>query len=166
MVAARRSLRRVLRRPDADRATNVTSRARPPFEILEHTADIGLRAWGETREALFENCELGLADILDRREDGYGAGTTNQVSVQLHATDVEALLVEWMNEVLYALEDEEGCLQAVRMSEVGETQLRADVVLSVCEGPPEATELKAATYHQLSVGRRDSEWEATVYFDV
>jgi SHS2 domain-containing protein len=44
-----------------------SSDARLPYEILEHTADIGLRAWGETREALFENCALGLADILDRR---------------------------------------------------------------------------------------------------
>jgi SHS2 domain-containing protein len=140
--------------------------ARRPYEILEHTADIGLRAWGETWEALFENCALGLADILDRREDGDGAEATNRVSVQVHATDVEALLVEWMNEVLYALEDEEACLRAIRMTEVGETQLRADVELSVCEGAPEATELKAATYHQLSVRRRDSEWEATVYFDV
>ncbi len=144
----------------------MTSHARPPFEILEHTADIGLRAWGETREALFENCAVGLADILDRREDGDPAGATNRVSVQLHATDVEALLVAWMNEVLYALEDEEACLHAVRMTEVGETQLSADVELSVCEAVPEATELKAATYHQLSVRRRDSEWEATVYFDV
>jgi SHS2 domain-containing protein len=139
---------------------------RPSYEILEHTADIGLRAWGETPEVLFQNCALGLADILDRWKERDRVEATKRVSVQLQATDVEALLVEWMNEVLYALEEDEACLHSVRMTEVGETQLRADVELSDCEGAPEATELKAATYHQLSVRRRDSEWEATVYFDV
>jgi SHS2 domain-containing protein len=140
--------------------------SRPPYEVLEHTADIGLRAWGDTLEALFENCAVGLAEILDRTKDGDRLKPTNRVSVQLHATDVEALLVEWMNEMLYALEDEEACLRAIRMTEVGETRLRADVELSACDEAPEATELKAATYHQLSVRRHDSEWEATIYFDV
>ncbi|HEX2267128.1 MAG TPA: archease, partial [Actinomycetota bacterium] len=90
----------------------------------------------------------------------------NRVSVEVHATDIEALLVEWMNEVLYALDDEEACVHAVRVTEVGETELMADVEISACGGTPEATELKAATYHQLSVRKTDTEWEATVFFDV
>ena len=138
----------------------------PPFEVLEHTADVGLRAWGETREALFENCALGLAEILDRSGNGDVAEGTGRVSVELHATDVEALLVEWMNEVLFALEREEACLRASRITEVAETELRAWIELSACAGTPEATELKAATYHQLSVRETPQGWEATVYLDV
>ncbi len=88
------------------------------------------------------------------------------VPVQVTATDVEALLVEWMNEVLFALEGDELCLAAVEIGEVRETRLTAEIKLASCPGTPEATELKAATYHQLLVRRSDAGWEATVYFDV
>ena len=139
---------------------------RPPFETLEHTADIGLRAWGETREALFERCALGLAAILDRQLQTSGAQEVTPARVELEASDVEALLVEWMNEVLFALEDDEACLAAVRVQRVNERDLTAELDVARCPRAPEATELKAATYHQLSVRRGDTGWEATVYFDV
>ena len=136
------------------------------YEILEHTADIGLRAWGETREALFEHCALGLAEVLDRQIAAGAADAVNRVPVELEASDVEALLVEWMNEVLFALENDEACLAAVRVQNVRERHLTAEVDVGLCSSVPEATELKAATYHQLSIRRGDTDWEATVYFDV
>ncbi len=147
----------------------MTEASRPPFEILEHTADVGLRALGETREALFENCACGLAEILDRR------GTTGRsaendsvqtVSIELEASDVEALLVEWMNEVLFMLEPAEVCLAVAVVQRVTDTRLTADIALMECRHTAEGTELKAATYHQLAVRQVDNQWEATVYFDV
>jgi SHS2 domain-containing protein len=147
----------------------VRSHTRRPYQILEHTADIGLRAWGETREALFENCALGLAEILDRRwREGPRevASAFTGLSADLRAPDIEALLVDWMNELLFLLERDVVCLSATKIHEMDETRLSADIVLDPCAHAPEGTELKAATYHQLSVRRRDFEWEATVYFDV
>lgn len=140
-----------------------------PYEILEHTADIGLRAWGETREALFENCALGLAEIVDRqwRPTKHELASVQTGSTpELHAPDVEALLVEWMNEVLFLLDRGGKCLFATRIREIVDTQLTADVILVPCPHAPEGTELKAATYHQLSVRSGSDGWEATVYFDV
>ncbi len=74
--------------------------------------------------------------------------------------------MEWMNELLFLLERDAVCLSATKIREMAETRLSADIVLDPCAHTPEGTELKAATYHQLSVRRGDSEWEATVYFDV
>ncbi|HEX2090304.1 MAG TPA: archease [Actinomycetota bacterium] len=142
---------------------------RRPYELLEHTADIGLRAWGETREALFENCALGLAEILDRRwreEQREVAAAFTGLMADLEAPDIEALLVEWMNELLFLLERDTVCLSATKIREMDDTRLSADIVLDPCAHTPEGTELKAATYHQLAIRRRDSQWEATVFFDV
>ena len=142
---------------------------RPPFEILEHTADIGLRAWGDTREALFENCARGLAHILDRQPtsgQGRGTASVHTVSVEVQASDVEALLVEWMNEALFMLEPEDVCLGPILIQRVTERELTADIALTDSSHTPEGTELKAATYHQISVREISEGWEATVYFDV
>jgi SHS2 domain-containing protein len=140
----------------------------PPYEILEHTADIGLRAWGETREALFENCALGLAGILDRHWRGpkTDSDAIPGLMAQVHAPDVEALLVEWMNELLFRFERDDRCLVSTTIREFEDTQLLADVDFLPCIHAPEGTELKAATYHQLSVRKSGTGWEATVYFDV
>jgi protein archease len=162
--------------------------AAPDFEILEHTADIGLRARGQTLEELFENAAWGLAEILDvarraqaneaavdagtparspsARSRGAPAGYAPPWPITLAATDVEALLVDWMNELILLTEEGKACLAGVRVDEVEEDGLRARVDLVECDQVPEGTELKAATYHQLAVRQSDGGWEATVYFDV
>ena len=145
------------------------STARPPYEILEHTADIGLRAWGDTREALFENCALGLAEILDHSAGHprpYQAEAFTGLMVEVEAGDLEALLVEWMNELIFLMETTNACLRAVHVMEFINTRLMASPDFAECDHDPEGTELKAATYHQLSVRKTEAGWEATVYFDV
>jgi SHS2 domain-containing protein len=140
-----------------------------PYEILEHTADIGLRAWGDTREKLFENCALGLAEILDRDAGPPRAGEAQAFTgllLEVEADDIEALLVEWMNEVMFLIETTHACLRSTRVSELSDTRLRAEPELAECDHKPEGTELKAATYHQVSVRQVSGQWEATIYFDV
>jgi len=165
-----------------------TEGAPSPFEILEHTADIGLRVHGRTLEELFENAAWGLAEILDvdrsprdgqgrrvagggpprssRRRARGGAGVNSRHVHLRGVDDVEALLVDWMNELILLTEEGKACLADVRVEVVGEDGLRARVDVVDCNPRPEGTELKAATYHQLAVRHTDGGWEATLYFDV
>ena len=140
----------------------------PAFEILEHTADIGLRAWGSTPEELFENAAWGLADILGARAT---AAETDQKpvagpAVNARAADIEALLVEWLNEVLFALERSGACLADVEALKVVPDEADGNLLLVACDGPKSGTELKAATYHQISVRPENGGWSAIVFFDV
>jgi SHS2 domain-containing protein len=140
----------------------------PAFEILEHTADIGLRAWGASPEALFENAAWGLADILGARAT---PGETDQKpvagpAVNARAADIEALLVEWLNEVLFALERSGACLADVEALKVVPDEADGNLLLVACDGQKTGTELKAATYHQISVRPENGGWTATVFFDV
>ncbi len=67
------------------------------FEILEHTADVGVRSTGATPEECFEQATLGLADIMGIwRPDG-----GEEVALELEAADLGALLVDWLSEVVY-----------------------------------------------------------------
>jgi SHS2 domain-containing protein len=162
--------------------------APPPFEILEHTADIGLRAYGRSLEELFENAAWGLAEILDvrryhgdgqgrrvagggpprssRRRASGGAGVNSRHVDLRGASDIEALLVDWMNELILLTEEGKACVAAVQVDTVREDALQARVDLVDCDPLPEGTDLKATTYHQLSVREVADGWEATVYFDV
>ncbi len=167
----------------------MNARGSPPlFEVLEHTADIGLRAYGGTLEELFENAAWGLGEILDidrssrdgqgrrvarggpprssRRRASGGAGVYSRYVHLREASDIEAVLVDWMNELILLTEEGKACLGGVQVDVVGEDGLRARVELTDCGSVPEGTDLKAATYHQLAVRQGEGGWEATVYFDV
>jgi len=114
---------------------------------------------------LFENAAWGLAEILDVRRSSSGSDR-QQESIDLGPADIEGLLVDWMNELIVRTEEGVACLTTIRVTRVGEEGLHALADLTDCGVAPVGTELKAATYHQLSVENGPEGWQATVYFDV
>lgn len=132
------------------------------FEIIEHTADVGIRARGATREEVFEQMTLGLIDILGALRAGEG----ERIEVSLEARDLGALLVDWLNEVLYLQEARDAVFTDVDVSEVTDTSIRGALSVAARDDALEGTAVKAATYHRLEVRPDEGGWLATVYVDV
>lgn len=133
-------------------------------EILEHTADVGLRIFGDTPEEVLEAAALGLTTL----EGAWYPGEGRERSVQVEAPDLPALLVAWLDELLYLRDAEDAVFGgfAVDVSEHGprlearvRTAPRGDRVL-------ESAGVKAATYHGLRFQRKNAGWMADVYLDV
>lgn len=133
------------------------------YTIVEHTADVGIRARGTSLEAVFEQATYGLLDIIGaRRGDG-----EEEVGLELEARDLGALLVDWLSEVLYLQDGRDAVIASVAVDEVRDGRIRGRVALAprgdqIIEG----TAVKAITYHQLRVEETSSGWEAEVYVDV
>lgn len=85
----------------------------PPFEIIEHTADIGIRAFGASETEVFENAAVGMfsliSDLEKIRED-------NDFNIEIEAEDRETLLVEWLNELIYLYDSQELLLKSFRIA--------------------------------------------------
>jgi SHS2 domain-containing protein len=130
-------------------------------ELLEHTADLGVRARGATIEELFEQATVGLAEVLGAWRPGPG----EVVPLAVEAPDPGGLLVDWLNEVVYLQEVRGGSLAAVEVEHVGDG--RADGSLTLAPRPPSGgIYVKAVTYHQLRVEAGEGGWLAEVYLDV
>jgi SHS2 domain-containing protein len=137
--------------------------AMPGYEILEHTADVGVRAWGDTLEECFEQATWGLAEIIGIDRPGSG----ERVEIELCAEDVGALLVDWLNEVLYLHETRDAAITAVDVRAATDDHVAGVVALQPrTNGSSEGTQVKAVTYHQLEVTRRVDGFVAQVYVDV
>jgi len=133
------------------------------FELLEHTADVGVRARGATLEEAFEQATLGLAEVLGARRPGQG----EVVAVEVTAPDPGALLVDWLNEVLWLHETRgHAAIAAVRVERVTGDRAAGSVTFSSTDLPADGTFVKAVTYHRLRVGRDADGWLAEVYLDV
>ncbi len=131
------------------------------YELLEHTADLGLRARGATLEELFEQATVGLAEVLGAWRPGPG----ESVAVVVDAIDLGGLLVDWLNEVVYLQEVRGGSLGAIRVERISEGRAAGEIVLR-SQPPSGGTYVKAVTYHQLRVERWAGGWLAEVYLDV
>jgi SHS2 domain-containing protein len=68
------------------------------FEFIEHTADIGVKAFGGSLEELFENAARGMFSIMIELDK---VKSTGVFKVSIEARDKEQLLVDWLSELLY-----------------------------------------------------------------
>ena len=135
------------------------------FEILEHTADVGFRASGATREEMFESAALALEAIAFEPED-ITARTCHPIAAT--GEDYESLLVNWLSEVLYYLDG-----RRVLMSRFRVERLTPRSVTGHGWGEPldparhrAKVIVKGITYHQLKIERAGGLWRATVYVDI
>jgi SHS2 domain-containing protein len=132
------------------------------FELLEHTADVGIRARGPSLEAVFEQATLGLAEVLGAWRRGPG----EPAEVAVGPGDPGGVLVDWLQEVLWLHESRQAALTGVRVDRAGEAGAAGQVGLAGPGGPFDGTPVKAVTYHQLRVARDGPGWLAEVYLDV
>ena len=135
------------------------------FEIIDHTADVGIQAHGNTLAQAFAQAATGMFSIMTELES---IQERESREVEVDAPDTEALLVAWMNELIY-LSDVEGLLfRRFQVLDMEKTRIRAR-----CHGErfdqarhQMLTEVKAATYHMLEVKKKDDGWHARVILDI
>ena len=137
------------------------------FEILEHTADVGVRGWGETVEQAFHQATLGLLDIVGAWHPGSGERLAiEREAIEVEAHDLGALLVDWLGEILYLQDTRDVVVSGLEVSSVQESRATGWVELAPRPEEIEGTAVKAITYHQLEVVERDCRWVAQVYLDI
>jgi SHS2 domain-containing protein len=136
------------------------------YEILEHTADIGLRATAGDITSLFEQATRGLCDLAGIWCEE-PAPTTEVIEIRVEARDREALMVDWLGEVLYLHDARNVAVCSVEVDDVSEMNAGGRIRVSPL-GPEAETaiQVKAITYHQLAVKATPSGWTATVFFDI
>jgi SHS2 domain-containing protein len=129
-----------------------------PYQYLDHTADLGIRAVGDTLEQALGQ---GAQAMLDAIADTHTVHPQLSCQVTCSAPDIPALFCEWLNELLYQAEIHRALWQNARVTRLWQTG--AEWMLEgVAHGEPLDpgrhvlhTEVKAATYAGLSYRQSD-----------
>jgi len=136
-----------------------------PFEVIEHTADIGIVAYGADIKQIFTNAALGLFNLM---ADLDNLKESVKREIDLSAEDVEVLLIEWLNELIYISEVDHILFKRFEIKELSNAHLRA-----ICFGekikPGQhrlKREIKAATYHMLQLNKQDGNYKVQIIFDI
>jgi SHS2 domain-containing protein len=130
------------------------------YEELQHTADWALKVWAPDLVELFCQAATGMQKLMGIQVSGL---QRERRTIQCSAGDIESLLVEFLNEILYWIE----------MDGIAFDYFAFDIdgcsLFGYCEGTDIreiAKEIKAVTFHRLEVIQRDNNFETVIVFDV
>ena len=73
------------------------------YEEIEHTADVGIRAYGRTLDELFANAAEGMFSLI---ADLATVKPIGEIEVRVSADDAPTLLLRWLTDLLYVHETE------------------------------------------------------------
>lgn len=133
------------------------------YEILEHKADLKIRAFGKTKEELFENAMVGMFDGAKYQKNL--KSQISKVKIKVKSIDLPSLLVDFLSEVLYLSETKKEVYQKIKFKKISENEIEAELIGK--ELKRMGVNIKAVTYHGLEIKKRkDGKWEATILFDV
>lgn len=135
------------------------------FEVFDHTADIGILARGDSLASLMAAAAEGMMSLIC----GESAIAKHvKKHIRLQEPDNEALLVKWLNELLFEFEVNRMLFSKFDLSIDRDNRLSA-----ICSGEKYSPsrhhiqrEIKAATYHNLEIVRNKEGYSAKIIFDI
>jgi SHS2 domain-containing protein len=134
------------------------------FEILDHTADVGIIAYGADLKQAFANAARALFSLITELDD---VEEVLHQDIKLNASDVESLLVAWLNELVYRFDTEGILFKRFDITQLEDTHLEARVYGEKADRSRHSlkTGVKGATYHMLEIDKADG-YRVQVIFDI
>jgi SHS2 domain-containing protein len=132
------------------------------FELLEHKADLKIRAFGKDKEELFENAMIGM--FKGARYEEEVKIQKSKFKIKISSLDFPSLLVDFLSEVLYLCETKKLVFEKVEFQKLTEKEMEGTLI-----GKPlkrMGVHIKGVTYHDLEIHQENGKWQATILFDI
>jgi SHS2 domain-containing protein len=135
--------------------------SQPNFVEVEHTADWAIRVRGDTLPELFSHAAIGMYSLM---ADLASVTPTAERAIKVKGVDTEALLVNWLNELIYHTEIDGEVFCEFHIESFAPTHLRAQARAG--RGVKLKKQIKAVTFHNLQIIRAGNGYIVTLVFDV
>jgi SHS2 domain-containing protein len=136
-----------------------------PYEVFDHTADIGLHAFGDTLLELFIHAAQGMESLMVAPEQ-VRVVTSRQIMAEGH--DIVSLLIAWLNELIFLFDTEYLLFRDFEIDTLTETHLVARAFGEPYDAQRHelGSAIKAVTWHEAFVMCSDGEYKARIIFDI
>ena len=135
------------------------------YEVVDHTADIGLYAYGKTLPDLFAHAAQGMESLMVSPEQ-----VRNQESrdMGVEGHDLVSLLINWLNALIVLFDTDYLLFRQFDIHSLSETHLQARAYGEPYDAQRHdlSCAIKAATFHEASVEPVNDGYQATIIFDI
>lgn len=133
------------------------------YEILPHRADLKIRAYGRTKEEMFQNALFGMSENMKPEIKEQKEKIKREIKIS--SPDLPSLLVDFLSEVLYLTQVNKEVYFNLKLKKISNNEIEGELVGQKVKRFRE--DIKAVTYHNLGVHqKKDKTWEAIVLFDI
>lgn len=131
------------------------------FKPIDHPSDVGIIAYGKSREEIFENAAYGMFSLM---ADLNGVETKQSLEIKVEAEDLDSLLINWLNELIFNEDAKKMLFREFKIKKLSDTRLEATAAGEKIDLNRHSLyrPIKAATYNQLQIGPS----QAKIVFDV
>jgi SHS2 domain-containing protein len=135
------------------------------FQVLDISGDVGLTAFGKSKEEAFLNAAYGMYSLIT---DPEAIRETKTVSVTVEKDSLDGLLVAWLNELIFDFDTYGFIGKKITIEYFSDRTIRARIAGEEFDSERHAGKLliKAATYHKLRIQEMNGQWEIDVIFDI
>jgi len=135
------------------------------FEVFDHTADVGIIAYGKDLKEAFASAAYGMFSQI---ADLQGVKKEVKRDIAIQSSDREALLVDWLNELLYIFDIEHIIFSRFDITGLSQTSLKAKIYGEKIDTSRHQlkTSVKAATYHMLKVEKKKNGAKVQFILDI
>ncbi len=139
--------------------------AHKPYEVFEHTADIGLYAYGRTLPELFIHAAQGMESLMVSPEQVH-VQVSREVEVEGH--DIVSLLIAWLNELVFLFDTEYLIFCQFEIERLSEMHLRGRASGEAYDEHRHelSSAIKAVTWHEATVEQTVDGYKARIIFDI
>ena len=127
---------------------------------IEHTADWELEVWAPNLPELLYQAAVGMYALSNVQLE---ASPSTAKTTTISAPDPEELLVSFLSELLFLLEDEGLACDDMDLS-IEDDSLTANIACKPLAS--QGKEIKAVTYHNLSIVKTAAGYRTRIVFDV
>ncbi len=142
------------------------------FEIVDHTADIGIKVWAKQLSDLFTEAARGMMFIIMDREI---IQAKKRKKIKVEAESREELFLKWLKEILYVIEKDGVVFSEFQIENDNlsycydfkyfiQAKLKGEKLNPTRHGI--CTEIKAVTRHNFFLKREENIWKTFVLFDI
>jgi len=134
-----------------------------PYQITEHTADMRMNVEAQNLRQLFKDSIKGMLNTL-KTENPEANKTTVKRTVAVQSSDITALLIDTMNEVLSLAQIHRETYPKIFIRKLSKTAIVAE--LEGMKVEKFEKDIKAVTFHEANVEKKEGLWKTTIIFDI
>ena len=134
-----------------------------PYQITEHTADMRMNVEAQNLRQLFKDSIKGMLNTL-KTENPEANKTTVKRTIAVQSSDITALLIDTMNEVLSLAQIHRETYPKIFIRKLSKTAIVAE--LEGMKVEKFEKDIKAVTFHEANVEKKEGLWKTTIIFDI